>query len=117
MRILNYGFRFYETIKLSETNTRLGDVQVWGGRQDMVSMAVAEERFVTLQSGQKSALQREIDVSANLVAPISAGQSLGVVKYKLDEQVIAEVPLVALESVERGSFFTRTADSIKRMMR
>jgi D-alanyl-D-alanine carboxypeptidase (penicillin-binding protein 5/6) len=117
MRILNYGFRFYETIKLSETNTRLGDVQVWGGRQDMVPMAVAEERFVTLQSGQKSALQREIDVSANLVAPISAGQSLGVVKYKLDEQVIAEVPLVALESVERGSFFTRTADSIKRMMR
>lgn len=117
LRILNYGFRFFETFKLTETNVKLGEVQVWGGREDRVPMTVVEEQFITLQSGQKDTVQREFQISDNLVAPISAGQPLGVVKYLLNQQVIAELPVVALEPVERGSFFTRTADSIKRLMR
>ncbi len=117
MRALNYGFRFFETVRLTQANQKLGDVQVWGGREDLVSMAVPEERFLTLQAGQKESLQRDFDVSEDLVAPISAGQPIGKVKYTLHNKVVAELPVVALQPVERGNFLTRTADSFKRMMR
>lgn len=117
LRALNYGFRFFETVKLTEANQKLGDVQVWGGREDVVSMAVADEHFLTLQTGQKDGLQRDFEVSPDLVAPITAGQTLGKVKYTLNDKLVAEMPVVALQPVERGGFFTRTADSLKRMMR
>ena len=116
LRALNYGFRFFETVKITEANKKLGNVQVWGGRSDNVAMAVPTEHFVTLQSGQKKALEREFQLSSDLVAPITAGQQLGVVNFKLNGAVMAELPVVALDPVERGSFFTRTADSFKRMM-
>ena len=117
MRALNYGFRFFETVKLTEANKKLGDIKVWGGREDAVPMAVASEHFLTLQTGQKNALQREFEVSSDLVAPISVGQPLGKVKYTLNNELVAEMPVVALQPVERGGFFTRTTDSLKRMMR
>ena len=116
LRALNYGFRFFETIKVTEANRKLGDVQVWGGKVDNVAMAVPSEHFLTLQSGQKDALVKEFKVSPDLVAPISAGQQLGVVNFRLNEKIMAELPVVALEPVARGNFFTRTADSIKRML-
>ena len=117
LRALNYGFRFFETVKLTEANKKLGDVQVWGGREDEVSMAVADEHFLTLQAGQKDALQREFEVSSDLIAPIDVGQPLGKVKYTLNNKLVAEMPVIALQPVERGGFFTRTTDSLKRMMR
>lgn len=117
LRALNYGFRFYETAKLVEPGQKLGDVHVWGGREDVVPMTVAKEHYVTLQTGQRESLQREFDVSADLIAPISAGQALGVVKYLLNKEVVAEIPVVAMQPVERGGFFSRTADSLKRLFR
>lgn len=117
LRALNYGFRFFETIKITEANKKLGDVQVWGGRSDDVAMAVPSEHFITLQTGQKKALVREFQLSSDLVAPVAAGQRLGVVNFRLNNKVMAELPVIALEPVERGSFFTRTADSFKRMMK
>lgn len=117
LRALNYGFRFYETLKVAEANQKLGKVQVWGGQEDDVAMAVPSDHYVTVQSGQKKGLVPEFKMSSDVVAPVTAGQRLGMVSYKLNNEVVAQLPIVALEAVERGGFFTRTADSLKRMMK
>ena len=51
-----------------------------------------------------------MDVPKALVAPIAKGQEIGTVKVALDGKVIAQRPLVALEAVEAGGFFTRLWD-------
>ncbi len=117
LRILNYGFRFYETVQLEKSNKALGNVKVWGGQADDVSIAVPEEHYLTLQTGQSNRLVREFKITGDLVAPITAGQKLGVVNYALDGKIIAELPLVALQAVEQGGFITRTTDSFKRMFK
>ncbi len=117
LRALNYGFRFFETVKITEANKKLGDAQVWGGSTDDVAMAVSSEHYLTLQSGQQKALVREFKLNSDLVAPIEAGQQLGVVNFRLNDKVVAELPVVALNPVDEGGFFTRTADSFKRMMK
>ncbi|OED43658.1 hypothetical protein AB833_03335 [Chromatiales bacterium (ex Bugula neritina AB1)] len=117
LRILNYGFRFYETIRLTESNKQLGNVKVWGGELDDVAIAVADDFYVTLQTGQSKSLVREFKVSDDLVAPISVGQKLGMLNYMLGNKLVAELPLVALKPVEEGGFLTRTADSFKRLFK
>ena len=116
LRILNYGFRFYETVKLSTAGKKLGQVRVWGGEADNVDMAVAEDKFATLPTGHGATLTREMHLSRNLVAPIAQGQQLGTMKVKHEETVLAELPIVSTRAIDRGGFFTRTADTFKRLL-
>jgi len=69
------------------------------------------------EPGQAEALERDYRVTSSLVAPIAKGQKLGMVSFRLDDQILAELPLVALEPIEKGSLFRRASDSIKRMLK
>ena len=117
IKALNYGFRFYETVKISEAGKKLGDIRIWGGQRDDVPMAVSAEHYLTLKTGQAEQLERDYRVTSSLVAPIAKGQKLGMVSFRLDDQILAELPLVALEPMEKGNVFRRASDSIRRMLK
>ena len=53
-----------------------------------------------------------VDVASGLKAPVEIGQPLGRVSITLAGEQIGEEPLVALEAVERGGFFTRFWDAL-----
>ncbi|TPW13046.1 MAG: hypothetical protein FD130_1645, partial [Halothiobacillaceae bacterium] len=61
----------------------------------------------------------ELNVAANLpdvlLAPAAQGQTMGSVKVSLQGQLIAERPLIALQSVAEGGLVSRTVDAIKLM--
>jgi D-alanyl-D-alanine carboxypeptidase (penicillin-binding protein 5/6) len=48
-----------------------------------------------------------------LVAPISKGQRVGVIKAAFDGRPLAEYPLYALEDVAAGGWFGRAWDSAR----
>ena len=48
-----------------------------------------------------------------LVAPIDKGQRIGTLRVRLDDKVIAEQPLIALEPVAQGGWFGRAWDTIR----
>ena len=116
LRALNYGFRFFETVKLASAKKKIGDARVWGGTADNVALSVADDKFVTLPTGQSVSISREMHLSRDLIAPIDEGQELGMLKVKVEDKVIAELPIVAMQPVEQGGFVTRAADRFKRML-
>lgn len=116
LRALNYGFRFFETVKLASAQKKLGDARVWGGAVENVAMAVADDKYVTLPTGQSAGISREMHLSRDLVAPIQAGQELGMLKVRVEDEVIAELPVVAMQPVEQGGLFIRFADKFKRLL-
>jgi len=116
LRALNYGFRFYETVKLADATQQLGNAKVWGGAVDNVTLGVKEEKFVTLPTGQGSGIVKEMHLARDLIAPIAEGQELGVLKVMLENKLLAELPIVSTQAVDRGGFFTRTTDTFKRLL-
>ena len=48
-----------------------------------------------------------MELPRTIIAPIQKGQQLGTVKVMLEGEVVAERPLVALQAVGEGGFFTR----------
>jgi len=110
--MLNYGFRFFETVTVLSPREELEKPRVWKGRQDYVSLGVQDELVLTLQRGKKKSLRTVIEVDKEITAPISLGDTLGVVKLMLDGEIVAETPLVALEVVEPGNFFARLWDMV-----
>lgn len=112
-KLLNYGFRFFETHKLYEAKQRLNDVKVWEGTRDLIGVGLAKALFITIPRGQYKNIKIESSVHPEIKAPISAGQELGSLKITLGDKVIAEEPLVALDPVEEGSFIKKVMDQIK----
>ena len=107
LALLNWGFRFHETHRLYDPDTPVSTQKVWKGRVNEVRLGVAEPLLVSLPRGKYAQLKPSMDVSATLVAPIARGQQIGTVRVALDDKVVAERPLVALEAVEEAGFFKR----------
>ena len=108
--LLNWGFRFYETHKLYDAGTQVADQKVWKGASDRLQLGVAEPLLVTIPRGRYERLKPMMDVPKTLVAPIAKGQEIGTVKVMLDDKLVAQRPLVALNAVEEGGFFKRLWD-------
>ena len=110
--LLNYGFRFFETLTLFSPMEELEKPRIWKGQQDYISLGVHNEIVLTLQRGKKKSLSTVVEVDDEISAPVALGDKLGTVKLMLDGEVVDELPLVALEAVEPGNFFARLWDVI-----
>ena len=111
--LLNYGFRFFETFKLHAANAPLTDMRVWKGEKESVPLGLTKSLYVTTPRGKRNKIKANMNVDATIVAPISKGQEYGNVEVRLGDEIIAQRPLVALEDVPEGGFWTRTVDNLK----
>ena len=107
MALLNWGFRFFETHRLYDAGEELASQRIWKGRDNELSLGLAEPLLVSMARGKYDQLKPSMDLPATLVAPVEEGQVMGTVRVTLDGEVVAERPLVALEAVERAGFFKR----------
>lgn len=112
-KMLNYGFRYYTSERLFSAGQKLLDSKVWGGAADQVQLGVKNDVFVTIPRGSKGSLDSTVDVDNVIKAPVKIGQELGRVRVKLNDKVIVDQPVLALEGVDEGSLFKRIWDAIK----
>jgi serine-type D-Ala-D-Ala carboxypeptidase (penicillin-binding protein 5/6) len=112
-KLLDYGFRYYETRKLYSRGQVVNNARVWGGNQSSVKVGFAEDVLVTMPRQQGESIPATLDMKKELIAPIAVGDVLGNIIVGTEGNVLLERPVVALEAVEEGGFFKRIFDKIK----
>jgi D-alanyl-D-alanine carboxypeptidase (penicillin-binding protein 5/6) len=112
-KLLNYGFQFYDTVQLYQTGQPVSTLKVWKGATDSVAAGFLADQFVTLPKGQASKLKLTMEAVEPLIAPVTQGQRVGVVKVTLDDRAVGEYPLTALAGVEPAGFFGRLWGTIR----
>jgi D-alanyl-D-alanine carboxypeptidase (penicillin-binding protein 5/6) len=112
-KLLNYGFQFYDSVKLYGKNQAVTSLQIWKGGVDSVKAGFLDDLYVSLPKGQADKLKASIESRQPLYAPVGAGQKIGVIKLTLDGKPYAEVPVVALENVALAGILGRGWDSIR----
>lgn len=111
--LLNYGFRFFETVQLYKTGQELTRSQVWKGETEEVTLGIANDLFITIPRGRYDDLDAQIEMQGNLQAPIELGQTIGRISIQLDGEVVTSRNLVALNGVAPAGFFGRAWDGMK----
>jgi D-alanyl-D-alanine carboxypeptidase (penicillin-binding protein 5/6) len=111
-KLLNYGFRFFETVAPHKQGETFVDEKIWMGDKETVALGVSEDTYVTLPRGVARNLKASFVLEKELKAPIAEGDVVGTLYYQVDGEDVAEYPLLALESVEEGSLFSRLIDYI-----
>lgn len=112
-KLLNYGFRYYETAQLYSAGEALSDTRIWAGAVDSLQLGVANDIVVTIPRGHKSELEASLSIEPTVKAPIALGDKLGRLLVTLDGEAIVDQDIVALADVQEGGFFKRIWDLIK----
>jgi len=110
--LLEYGFRFFETHKLFKKDTEISKARVYGGEKSEVKFGVNQDSSVTIPRRQKKNLKYQYVIDKQLTAPISQNETIGFMHVKLNEKIVQTYKLTALESVNEGSLYRRTVDSL-----
>lgn len=115
-KLLNYGFRFYQTHRLYAAGKPLTKVRVWEGEIEKLPLGLDQDLYVTVPRGQYDALNAAMVIDANIIAPVQKGRSYGTVKVTLKDQSVAERPLIALQAVPEGGLWQRVSDEVQLML-
>lgn len=113
LKLLNYGFQFYDSVRLYEKGQAISALKVWKGAAEEIKAGVNEELAVIVPKGEAAKLKAELVSQQPLVAPVQHGQRVGMVRVSLDGKPIGEYPAVALEAVPVAGLFGRTWDTIR----
>lgn len=111
--LLNYGFRFFETVPLYSAGEKVTALRVWKGASDEVELGLALALAVAIPRGDRSKVEVKPIIDAQLLAPLSSGQIVGTLRIEVDGEILREEPLVTLSAVEEGNLWQQLVDEIR----
>jgi D-alanyl-D-alanine carboxypeptidase (penicillin-binding protein 5/6) len=112
-KLLNYGFQFYDSVKLYQKNQSVANLQIWKGSSNTVNAGFLDDLYVSVPKGQADKVKASLASQQPLLAPVSAGQKIGVMKLTIDGKPYSEIPVVALENVAPAGMFGSGWDSFR----
>lgn len=116
-KLLNWGYTAYDAVKLFDAGQTMEEAPIWKGSQSTIKIGRETPTVVTVPSGSSGKVTTQIVRTDPLMAPVTKGQQVGVLKVMVADQVAAELPIFAQESVTEGGFFGRTWDAIRLWIR
>jgi D-alanyl-D-alanine carboxypeptidase (penicillin-binding protein 5/6) len=112
-KLLNWGFTAYEGLKLFDANQPVLQPQVWKGSEKTLKLGQTQPIVLAVPVGSSARIKTQVARPDPLVAPFTKGQHVGTLKILAGDQVLREVPLVALDSVEQAGVFGRAWDAVR----
>jgi len=112
-KLLSYGFRYYQTLKLYSQGEVLSQSRVYGGESDQVNLVAKDDVFVTVPRSQRDKVEAELDVEKYLQAPLKSAQTVGDIVVKLGDEDLSRQAISVETAVEEGGLFSRLWDMIE----
>ncbi|MDP2882051.1 MAG: D-alanyl-D-alanine carboxypeptidase family protein [Azonexus sp.] len=112
-KLLNWGYISYDAVTLFAKDQAVASLRAWKGAQSEVKAGFTSDLSIAVPKGYADKVKSEFVAEPRLIAPIAAGQKLGVLKVTIDGKVYGEYPVVALENVPLGNIFIRILDTIR----
>jgi D-alanyl-D-alanine carboxypeptidase (penicillin-binding protein 5/6) len=112
-KLLNYGFQFYDAVRVYEKGQAISTLRVWKGAQNELKAGLPEDLYVVLPRGEADKLTADFVSQQPLIAPVSQGQTVGTIRLALDGKPFGEHSAGALEGVAVAGFCGRMWDTIR----
>ena len=111
-KLLNWGLRKFDTVKVAKKNEIIEDLNVWLGKKNKVSATVQEDIYLTIPKRKKKIVKAIIEYDGPIQAPISKGDKLGLLKIYIEDELKKEIDVVSSENIKRANIFSRLLKSL-----
>ena len=112
-KLLNWGYTAFEAVKLFDANQAVVTPAVWKGKAATVALGQTRAIVVAVPAGMGAKLTTQVARPEPLVAPFTKGQQVGILMISSAGQVVAKVPLLALQGVEQAGVIGRAWDALR----
>ena len=111
--MLDYGFANFAlyTPEYPDGST----VPVALGRSATVTAVPSESAELLVEKSQVNSIVTEVTLSESVSAPVAAGDPLGTMTVKSQDEILKEIPLVAAEAVERLTWGNLTVKILRQI--
>lgn len=113
LKLINWGYKNFDTVRLLDANQPAVMAQVWEGEVDTVGLGVNAPLWVTVPRGQSADLHTEARYTQPLMAPLTAGDTIGTLQVELAGHSLVNQPLLVLANVPEAGIFGRLFDKIR----
>ncbi|MDR1890056.1 MAG: D-alanyl-D-alanine carboxypeptidase [Zoogloeaceae bacterium] len=113
LRLLNWGYQFFDAVKLYPAEQAASEFKVWKGSQNKVKAGFLRDFVLAVPKATGDQLKAELISRQPLIAPVKKGQVIGMLRLSLEGKAYGEYPVEALEDVSRGNWFSRLIDTIR----
>lgn len=112
-KLLNFGFQHFDVVRLYQKDQPVTQLRIWKGTESRIGVGFRNDLFLTIPRGKLAQLKATVQTRQPILAPVAAGQQLGVLKLTLAGAPYAEYPLVALDRVPLANVLSRGWDSLR----
>ncbi|CEJ84949.1 putative Serine-type D-Ala-D-Ala carboxypeptidase [Hyphomicrobium sp. GJ21] len=113
VKLLNWGFNSFNTVRLYDANEVIGQARVWGGKVWYVPLAAnADVTFTVPKFPANQKISAEIVYKAPLKPPVKKGDQVATLKLSSSTSASTELPLYATEDVQKGGIVREGLDSL-----
>ncbi|MDR0890444.1 MAG: D-alanyl-D-alanine carboxypeptidase [Oscillospiraceae bacterium] len=112
--MLDYGFANYALVSAAPPE-ELAEIPVLLGKQSTVQPILQESAPILIEKGLQASVTKTVSLLEEVEAPIAAGQQLGTLLIEANGQVLAEIPIIAPQAIEKLSWWDLTAKILRRL--
>nr|WP_229428739.1 D-alanyl-D-alanine carboxypeptidase family protein [Microvirga pudoricolor] len=111
-KILDWGFRSFESRQFFAASDVIGEAQVFGGDSRSVPLVANKPIKVLMPRGEGDRMQARILYTGPLQAPVQKGAQVGRLQITRGDAIALETPLYAGEDVGVGTLRQRAFDGL-----
>jgi len=112
LKMLNWGFRKFDTIKIAKRNEVISELKVWLGKKNKIDVVPSEDLYLTIPKRKKKTIKAEIEYNGPLEAPIKKGDKVGTLNVYVSGELKKQVDILSAEEIKRTNIFARIFKSL-----
>ena len=112
IRMINWAFRKFDTIKITKKNEIFTELDVWIGKKNKVNIFSKEDFYLTVPKRKKSTIKAYIEYEGPIEAPIKMNEKVATLKIYVSDEFIKEIDLYSSENIKKSNIFLRLLTSI-----
>ncbi len=112
LKLLNYAFKNFTTVKLFNENEAIEKVSVWKGKSEQVCLVADEPGIVTIPLREEQAPSLIKKIPKRIFAPVEKGEKIGELEITMRGKSLKKVALIAQDEVPSGNLVKLLIHSI-----
>jgi len=113
--LLSYAFSVYEPITVTEQGEKIGELNVFKGREEKVMALAQNDLVIPILKGEEKKIKKEINFF-ELTAPIRKEEEIGEILIKKNGDIITQTSIVAEKDVEKANILVMILHVLKRYL-
>jgi len=113
LKLLNFGFQFYDAVQLYAKDQSVSDLRIWKGTEKTLKAGFTSDFILAVPKGYAPRIKTELVSQQPMMAPVTQGQVVGTMKVSIDGKPFGDYPVVAIEGVPVANIFGRAVDTVR----